>query len=104
MAETQPPPPASTTTPTPTPIPNPLNAASAEFTPASGTAWADEVASPTTETGAAKDMPQLDGAPEVFGGSGLQDSEYEVQVTLSEMQADASNPLHSVQSFEQLGL
>ena len=81
------------------------------------TSWADEVASPTTE-----DPPplsdlkiqdpeqtpqndgQLDGATEPFGGSELQEPEFDVEVKLADMQADPNNPLYSVSSFQQLGL
>lgn len=67
--------------------------------------WADEVASPTTE--AIVDplaKTQLDGATEFQGGSGIQDSQYEVEVKLSDMQTDTTSPLYSVSSFEELGL
>ncbi|KAI9724659.1 MAG: RNA helicase required for poly(A+) mRNA export [Chrysothrix sp. TS-e1954] len=47
---------------------------------------------------------QLDGAPEPLGGSSLQEPEYEVQVQLSDLQADPNNPLYSAKSFEDLGL
>jgi ATP-dependent RNA helicase DDX19/DBP5 len=81
------------------------------------TSWADEVASPTTETPPAtidtngkqpetapEDNGQLDGATQPFGGSTLQEPEFEVEVKLADMQADPNNPLYSATSFEQLGL
>lgn len=47
---------------------------------------------------------QVDGANEEIGGSSLQEPEYDVQVKLSDIQADPNNPLYSVKSFEDLGL
>ncbi|KAI9873450.1 MAG: RNA helicase required for poly(A+) mRNA export [Pleopsidium flavum] len=78
--------------------------------------WADEVASPVdantksslgTETKANESslsMAQTDGAGEELGGSNLQEPEYDVEVKLSDMQADPNNPLYSIKSFEELGL
>ncbi|ETI20446.1 hypothetical protein G647_08481 [Cladophialophora carrionii CBS 160.54] len=81
------------------------------------TSWADEVASPATENPptaidtngkqpetAPADNGQLDGATEPFGGSTLQEPDFEVEVKLADMQADPNNPLYSATSFEQLGL
>lgn len=45
-----------------------------------------------------------DGASEALGGSNLQEPEYDVEVKLSDLQADPNNPLFSVKSFENLGL
>lgn len=45
-----------------------------------------------------------DGASEVLGGSNLHEPEYDVEVKLSDLQADPNNPLFSVKSFEDLGL
>lgn len=45
-----------------------------------------------------------DGATESLGGSNLQEPEYDVEVKLSDLQADPNNPLFSVKSFEDLGL
>lgn len=45
-----------------------------------------------------------DGASELLGGSNLQEPEYDVEVKLSDLQADPNNPLFSVKSFEDLGL
>lgn len=66
------------------------------------TSWADEVASPGEEL----TMDQMDGASEPHQGSALHDGEHDVEVKLSDLQADANdqNPLYSVQSFEQLGM
>ena len=80
--------------------------------------WADEVASPVvanTETplGTATEskakesslsMAQTDGAAEDMGGSHLQEPEYDVEVKLSDIQADPNNPLYSIKSFNELGL
>ena len=81
------------------------------------TSWADEVASPVTENPPSladtngkkpESVPQndgqLDGATEPFGGSELQEPDFEVEVKLVDMQADPNNPLYSATSFEQLGL
>lgn len=81
------------------------------------TSWADEVASPANETppqiidsngkkpeATAAGDGQVDGATEPFGGSELQEPEFEVEVKLADMQADPNNPLFSATSFENLGL
>jgi len=48
---------------------------------------------------------QTDGATESLnGGSGIYEPNYEVDVKLSDLQADPNNPLNSVKSFEELGL
>ncbi|KAK2753448.1 RNA helicase required for poly(A+) mRNA export, partial [Arachnomyces sp. PD_36] len=47
---------------------------------------------------------QNDGASESLGGSNLHEPEYEVDVKLSDLQADPNNPLYSAKTFEQLGL
>ncbi len=69
--------------------------------------WADEVNSPATEqppTQPATEIPQSDGASGAFGGSQLQEPEYQVQVKLADLQADPDNPLYSAKSFEELNL
>jgi len=74
--------------------------------------WADEVNSPVNEqspteqpsTEPATDVPQTDGASDAFGGSTLQEPEYQVQVKLADLQADPDNPLFSAKSFEELSL
>ncbi|OAP54604.1 hypothetical protein AYL99_11052 [Fonsecaea erecta] len=81
------------------------------------TSWADEVASPATENpppianveakeseSSPQNNGQLDGATEPFGGSQLEEPDFEVEVKLADMQADPNNPLYSATSFEQLGL
>jgi ATP-dependent RNA helicase DDX19/DBP5 len=70
--------------------------------------WADEVASPVASKpsaaeGSSLGKAQVDGAAPQQGGSSLQEPEYEVEVKLSDIQADPNNPLYSVTSFEQLG-
>lgn len=97
--------------------PETMNAQAESFQPKSGTSWADEVASPAAEeppstsnadatpaADASAPVSQVDGATEPFGGSQLQEPEYEVAVKLADMQADPNNPLYSATTFEQLGL
>ncbi|KAI9835056.1 MAG: RNA helicase required for poly(A+) mRNA export [Sarea resinae] len=105
-----------------------MNATAAPFIPGTATAtgsWADETAeeltptaaNPTNLAGAEKDATatteptetslenaQTDGATELQGGSNLQEPEYDVEIKLSDMQADPNNPLYSVKTFEELGL
>jgi hypothetical protein len=98
-----------------------LDASSSTFTPGSApaqsTSWADEVASPVAGPSGSKEDPmasivgdtQVDGQVEPLGGSGgsyINDVQYEVEVTLTleELQRQEGNPLHSVKSFEELGL
>lgn len=48
---------------------------------------------------------QTDGATEALNGaSGIYEPNYEVDVQLSDLQADPNNPLNSIKSFEELGL
>ncbi|XHG09818.1 RNA helicase required for poly(A+) mRNA export, variant 2 [Aspergillus wentii] len=47
---------------------------------------------------------QTDGAPKELGGSDLHEPEYNVEVKLSDLQADPNNPLYSVKNFEDLGI
>lgn len=49
-------------------------------------------------------VPQNDGAAGVQNGSNLQEPEYNVNVKLSDLQADPNNPLYSVKNFSDLGL
>ena len=98
-----------------------LDASSDPIAPAdpstTSTSWADEVASPTGPPAATKDDPlipsvgnaQVDGQVEALGGSGgslIDDVEHDVEVTLTleELQRQEGNPLHSIKSFEELGL
>lgn len=88
----------------------PLDAATASFAPAAATpstSWADDVASPPPEESNPPESladAQLDGAAEPHGGSGLHDTQYEVEVKLSDIQGDVNSPLYSINSFEQLGM
>lgn len=51
------------------------------------------------------DMGQVDGASEPQGGSGgIIEPNYDVDVKLSDVQADPNNPLYSITKFEDLGL
>lgn len=78
---------------------------------------ADEPASPTSneaqpspltaleaEPPSSIDNNQTDGASEPLGGSGIVEPNYAVDVKLSDVQADPSNPLYSIRTFEELGL
>jgi len=48
---------------------------------------------------------QIDGASEpVNGNTGVIEPSYDVDVKLSDMQANPNDPLYSVKSFEELGL
>lgn len=64
--------------------------------------WADEVASPPADN--SLEQAQLDGSSAPLGGSALHEVEYDVEVKLSDLQADINNPLYSVSSFENLGM
>lgn len=79
--------------------------------------WADETsaadAEPSTSTTKKSDEKdpnslsnaQTDGALEAMNGSsGIYEPSYEVNVKLSDLQADPNNPLNSIKSFEELGL
>lgn len=93
-----------------------LDASSSSFTPGTSgqtTSWADEVASPVAPKQDPIDSSlgdaQVDGQVEPLGGSGgsfIDDVQYDVEVTLTleELQRQEGNPLHSVKSFEELGL
>ncbi|KAF9887712.1 RNA helicase required for poly(A+) mRNA export [Aspergillus nanangensis] len=50
------------------------------------------------------DNSQTDGASAQVGGSELHEPEYNVEVKLSDLQADPNNPLFSVKNFADLGL
>ena len=48
---------------------------------------------------------QTDGAvAELNGGTGIYEPEYDVDVKLSDVQADPNNPLYSIKTFDELGL
>ena len=86
--------------------------------PSGNTSWADEAtnaanassAPPPVIANAEKEMndmehAQTDGASEPMGGTtGVIEPSYEVDVKLSDLQADPNDPLYSAKSFEELGL
>lgn len=47
---------------------------------------------------------QTDGAPGEKESTSLREPEYDVEVKLSDLQADPDNPLYSAKTFEQLNL
>ncbi|KAL9103542.1 MAG: hypothetical protein Q9163_001420 [Psora crenata] len=87
-------------------------------TPSGGSSWAVEAinaanpsaAPPSITANSETDMgsieqAQTDGASEPMGGNtGVIEPSYEVDVKLSDLQADPNDPLYSAKSFEQLGL
>lgn len=92
-----------------------INAAS--FVPGGSSSWADEAAEAATKSEpsavnakAEKEMSEMstaqtDGASGPLGGSsGIYDPSYEVNVKLSDLQANPDDPLFSIKSFEELGL
>ena len=97
-----------------------MNTATQGFQPASGRSWSDKLNSPVSanphstlpgpstnsiaQETTSSNLSQVDGATEPFMGSQLQESGYEVEVKLVDLQADPNSPLYSVKSFEQLGL
>ena len=93
------------------------NVNAAPFVPDGTTSWADETAEAATDAEALavnakadKEMSEIshaqtDGATETGGGSsGIYDPSYEVNVKLSDLQANPDDPLYSIKSFEELGL
>lgn len=93
------------------------NAKAAPFVPGGSVSWADETAEAATNSEpsavnakAEKEMSdvskaQTDGATGSAGGSsGIYDPSYEVNVKLSDLQANPNDPLYSIKSFEELGL
>ena len=93
------------------------NINAAPFVPGGSTSWADETAEAATnsepsavnakaekETSALSNA-QTDGGSVFQGGSsGIFDPNYEVNVKLSDLQANPDDPLFSIKSFEELGL
>lgn len=47
---------------------------------------------------------QVDGAVEELGGSGLQEPEWDVEVSLSELQNNEATPFHSATTWQDLNL
>ena len=87
------------------------------FVPGGSTSWADETAEAATNSKASAvnvqaenemsemSNDQTDGASGPAGGSsGIYDPSYEVNVQLSDLQANPDDPLYSIKSFEELGL
>ncbi|KAL9128996.1 MAG: hypothetical protein Q9217_002430 [Psora testacea] len=86
--------------------------------PSGGSSWAEETTSaanasstPPPVTGDAEkemndmEQAQRDGASEPMGGhTGVIEPSYDVDVKLSDLQADPNDPLYSAKSFEELGL
>lgn len=75
--------------------------------------WADDAATPVKEKAETQAIPaeagtvskaQTDGSTEFTNGSNLQDSSYDVNVKLADLQADPNNPLYSVKNFADLNL
>lgn len=94
------------------------NAAAPEFVPGASSSWADE-ANSAADTGpepsavkakAEHEMSSLakaqtDGATEPLGGNpGVIEPSYDVNVVLSDLQADPNDPLYSAKTFEDLHL
>jgi ATP-dependent RNA helicase DDX19/DBP5 len=73
--------------------------------------WAEDAATPampkTLSQPAGEQKPDtdgnFDGATLEQNGSMLQEPEFDVEVKLSDLQADPNNPLYSVKTFEELG-
>ena len=83
-----------------------------------GSSWADETTNAAAASAAPSDVKakaerdmsqmdsaQTDGAGAAMGGSsGIVEPHYDVDVKLSDLQADPNDPLFSAKSFEELGL
>lgn len=52
----------------------------------------------------AGELGQADGNIEDLGGSGLQEPEWDVEVSLSELQNNEATPFHSATTWQDLGL
>ncbi|KAG7009991.1 ATP-dependent RNA helicase DBP5 [Physcia stellaris] len=96
---------------------NGMNATATSFVPGNITSWADEVNSPADAKNTSVDelaskpeevdlaKSQVDGATESQNGSSqIYEPTYDVDVKLSDVQADPNNPLYSIKSFDELGL
>ncbi|KAL6904921.1 DEAD domain-containing protein [Trichoderma evansii] len=76
--------------------------------PAKTTDWAESVeadenkAQLEADAGAAE--AQVDGAVEELGGSGLQEPDWDVEVSLSDLQANEATPFHSATQWQDMGL
>ena len=96
-----------------------MNATAPSFVPGQINSWADEANSPMDAAKTAVEdtsanvnveetdltKTQLDGATEFQNGSSaIYEPTYDVNVKLSDVQADPNNPLYSIKSFDELGL
>jgi ATP-dependent RNA helicase DDX19/DBP5 len=59
---------------------------------------------PPPEADAAALEGQVDGAVEELGGSGLQEPDWDVEVSLSDLQNNEATPFHSAAQWEDMGL
>lgn len=94
---------------------NGMNATAPSFVPGQTTSWADDANSPVAANDTAAEeaeakgnelaKAQVDGATEFQNGSSsIYEPTYDVDVKLSDVQADPNNPLYSIKSFDELGL
>lgn len=60
-------------------------------------------AAPAADAPPAEDQ-QVDGTVEQLGGSGLQEPDYEVEVSLSDLQDNKATPFYSASTWQDLGL
>lgn len=63
-----------------------------------------EAAPATSQEESTVEDAQTDGAVEPASGSNLQEVDYDVEVSLNELQQNLNHPLGSAKSFEELGL
>lgn len=83
--------------------------ASGTAKPVDGAAASSADAPPTVEvTPAAEAAPaadaQIDGTVEELGGSGLQEPDWDVEVSLSDLQNNEATPFHSATTWDDLNL
>jgi ATP-dependent RNA helicase DDX19/DBP5 len=76
--------------------------------PSGSTSWADEVSSPVTTTSTTpadtSKMQSTNGSEaSMTGSTSLNEPEFDVEVKLSDIQADPNNPLYSIKNFDELG-
>ena len=97
---------------------NTIGRPAAERAASHSSSWADETTDPADATSAPPAVvanaqeetselnnAQTDGAGDAMGGnSGIIEPSYDVDVKLSDLQADPNDPLYSASSFEELGL
>lgn len=72
------------------------------------TDWAESVEAEETkqqpEADAGAPEVQVDGAVEELGGSGLHEPDWDVEVSLSDLQANEATPFHSATQWQDMGL